>query len=53
MLVDSSRGHYSGLEDLAAITDLGIDVVDLELVTDRSAPLIDEERLVAALLSMV
>ena len=53
VLVDSSRGHYSGLEDLAAITDLGIDVVDLELVTDRSAPLIDEERLVAALLSMV
>jgi len=53
VLVDSSRGKYSGLEDLTAINDLGIDVVDLELVTDRSAPLIDEERLVAALLSLV
>jgi len=53
VLVDSSRGSYSGLEDLEAIADLGIDVVDLELVTDRSAPLIDEERLVAALLSLV
>ncbi|MCA9658344.1 MAG: GAK system CofD-like protein [Myxococcales bacterium] len=53
VLVDSGRGRYSGVEDLAAIEDLGIDVVDLELVTQRSAPLIDEERLVAALLSLV
>jgi CofD-related protein of GAK system len=53
VLVDSGRGRYSGVEDLTAIEDLGIDVVDLELVTERSAPLIDEERLVAALLSLV
>ncbi len=53
VLVDQGRGGYSGADDLAAIRALGVDVVDLDLITDHSAPLIDDERLVAALLSLV
>lgn len=53
VLIDSKRGRYHGFDDAAAIRELGVDVIDLELVTPRSSPLIDEERLVAALLSLV
>ncbi len=53
VLVDQGQGGYSGADDLAAIRGLGIDVVDLDLITDRSAPLIDDERLVEVLLSLV
>ncbi|MEZ4450117.1 MAG: GAK system CofD-like protein [Nannocystaceae bacterium] len=53
ILIDSKRGRYAGFDDAAAIRELGVDVIDLELVTPRSSPLIDEERLVAALLSLV
>ncbi|MCA9637192.1 MAG: hypothetical protein KC420_14295 [Myxococcales bacterium] len=44
-------GRFAELAVIIPITSR--DVVDLELVTPRSAPLIDEERLVAALLSLV
>ncbi|KMY69063.1 hypothetical protein AAU61_05925 [Desulfocarbo indianensis] len=53
VLVDSAGGAYPGGLDMAAITRLGVQVVDLPLVSEASQPYIDEERLVEALLSLV
>ena len=52
VVVDAARGRYAGLDGLDEVRELGVEILDLELVTPRSAPLLDEERLVAALLSL-
>ncbi len=51
--VDSRRGDYPGGLDINAIEALGVSVVDVDLVTDESAPLLDPHRLVEVLLSLV
>lgn len=53
VLVDSAGGAYPGGLDLQAIRRLGVQVVDLPLVSEASQPYVDEERLTEALLSLV
>jgi CofD-related protein of GAK system len=53
VLVDSKRGAYPGGLDVAAIEALGVQVLDVELITDDSTPMHDPNRLVDALLSLV
>jgi CofD-related protein of GAK system len=53
VLVDSVRGAYPGGLDVAAIQALGVQVLDVELITAASAPMHDPGRLVDALLSLV
>jgi CofD-related protein of GAK system len=53
VLVDTAGGSYPGGLDLAAIRHLGVQVVDLPLVSEASQPYVDEERLIEALLSFV
>lgn len=52
VVIDAERGRYAGLDQLADLHELGVEVLDLELVTPRAAPLLDEERLVDALISL-
>ena len=53
VLVDSRAGQYEGGLDLMALAKLGVEVVDAPLVTKQSAPYLDPELLVPALLSLV
>lgn len=52
VVIDAERGRYAGLDQLEDLHQLGVEVLDLELVTPRAAPLLDEERLVDALISL-
>jgi CofD-related protein of GAK system len=52
VLVDS-RGEYAGGLDMGAIEGLGVEVIDVPLVSDETAPLIEPRRLVELLLSLV
>lgn len=51
VLVDRSTGEYDDAE-VAATEELGVEVVDVGLVTERSTPLIDAERLAQVLVSL-
>lgn len=53
VLVDSERGNYSGSTDLERVKELGIEILDLPLISDESAPWIDPEALTKILLSLV
>jgi len=53
VVVDSEGARYEGGLDIAAIEAQGVQVLDVSLVTGRSAPLLDPTRLVQALLSLV
>jgi len=52
ILLDSNNGDYPSPFPLSKIEQLGITVIDTRLVTKRSAPHYDPERLVHALLSL-
>ncbi|MFK4765358.1 GAK system CofD-like protein [Desulfobaculum sp. SPO524] len=52
ILVDSERGDYPGGVHIRELEALGVRVIDTDLVTDASAPLIDAERLAPILLSL-
>ena len=52
ILVDSENADYSDTLDLARVQSLGVQVVDVQLVTDRSEPLLDSARLAQTLVSM-
>jgi len=52
VLVDTARGSYPSPLDLERVTALGIEVIDTELVTERSAPALDPERLSRVLVSL-
>jgi CofD-related protein of GAK system len=51
-LLDSARGKYPSQLSRGLIRKLGIQVIDTQLVSTRSAPYYDPELLVAALLSL-
>jgi len=51
VLVDARRGPWRA-RDLAAVERLGVQVVDLPLISTASAPLIDSARLVDILISL-
>jgi CofD-related protein of GAK system len=53
VIVDSRRGEYPNGLDVEAIGRLGVRVLDVPLVTVRSAPLIDPRRIVEVLVSLV
>ena len=52
ILLDSNNGDYRSSFPLSKIEKLGITVIDTRLVTKRSAPYYDPERLAHALLSL-
>lgn len=52
VMVDSRNGEYGGALDKSALNGMGVRVIDLPLVTAESAPLIDEQLLIPALLSL-
>jgi CofD-related protein of GAK system len=53
VLVDTRRGQYPNGLEVDAIERLGVRVLDVPLVSARSAPLIDPRRIVEALLSLI
>jgi CofD-related protein of GAK system len=52
VLIDSRNGHYNGGIDVPALQALGVQVLDLRLVSAQSAPLADAQLLSEALLSL-
>jgi CofD-related protein of GAK system len=52
VLMDSKRGAYASPLSVGRMRQLGIQVIDLPLVSKRSAPYYDADLLVAALLSL-
>lgn len=53
VFVDLKNGDYPGGVNAEEFSDLGVELVDCPLVTPESMPLIDSERLAAALFSLV
>lgn len=53
VMVDSERGDYRSRLDLERVKELGVEIVDLPLVSESSDPLADPECLSQALLSLV
>ena len=52
VLLDSRNGRYNGGIDLDALQSLGVQVLDVPLVSEHSAPLADAQLLSEALLSL-
>lgn len=52
VLVDTANGDYTEPLELERFSQLGVQVVDAELVTPQSAPLLDETRVIEHLLSI-
>ncbi len=52
VLLDSKNGRYPGSLSAEFLRDLGVDLIDVRLVSKRSAPYYDNELLVSALLSL-
>ena len=53
VLVDTENGRYNEPLELDKFQRLGVQIVDARLVTGRSAPLLDETRVIEHLLSLV
>jgi hypothetical protein len=53
ILVDSKNGDYPGGIPYELLSELGIQIIDTELITKRFKPLYDNTKLVNALLSIV
>jgi CofD-related protein of GAK system len=53
VLIDSKCGAYPGGVDRGRLRRMGLNVLDLPLISSESAPLIDERLLVPVLLSLV
>jgi CofD-related protein of GAK system len=53
LLVDTTRGEYPRPLDLDKIRRLGVEVIDTELVSTDSAPLLDHDMVLEHLLSLV
>jgi CofD-related protein of GAK system len=52
LLVDSKNGHYPGGIPTDFLLELGIELIDLKLINRNNPDVYDEQRLVAALLSL-
>ena len=52
VLVDTKNASYSNVRDLARLEELGVELIDMDLVTPRSHPALDPERLTHVLLSL-
>lgn len=53
VLIDSKNGSYPKPLELNKIKRFGVEVLDVELVTEQSAPYVDEELVIRHLLSLV
>lgn len=53
LLVDTRHGSYGPASDLDKLKSHGLTVIDAPLVTERSEPYLDEERVLEYLLSLV
>ena len=53
VVVDSERGRYPGLESLDSLARLGVRLLDVSLVSDASAPLIDGKKAIRHLMSLI
>lgn len=53
VLIDSKRGGYTKPFELNKIKRFGIEVLDLDLITEQSAPYLDDDRVLEQLLSLV
>ena len=53
VMVDAERGDYRNRLDLERVKELGVEILDLPLVSEASDPLVDPERLTQILLSLV
>jgi hypothetical protein len=52
VLVDSSKGNYPEGLSAGLLRHLGIELIDVKLVSQQSAPYYDNDLLVSALLSL-
>ena len=52
ILMDSRQGKYPHPLNLRKVRDLGIEIIDMNLVTPRSAPYLDDDLLIETLLSL-
>ncbi|UYG08043.1 GAK system CofD-like protein [Halomonas sp. M4R1S46] len=52
ILIDSRHGDYVGHLDADFLAELGVTLIDIPLVSEVSAPHFDDDRLVAALMSL-
>lgn len=52
VLMDSRNGRYHSSLSLGRMAELGVRVIDVPLISKRSAPFYDADRLVAAMLSL-
>lgn len=52
VLVDSKKGHYPAALSAGFLNQLGIELIDVKLISKESAPYYDNDLLVSALLSL-
>ena len=52
VLVDSANGQYPGGVSTQFLHDLGVELIDVKLISKQSAPYYDNDLLVSALLSL-
>jgi len=52
VLIDSKNGGYPKPLELNKIKRFGVEVLDLELITEQSAPYLDDQRIIEHLLSL-
>ncbi len=53
VLMDSKRGGYAKPLELNKIKRFGIEILDVDLITEQSAPYLDDDRVLEHLLSLV
>ncbi|SLM32644.1 conserved hypothetical protein [Desulfamplus magnetovallimortis] len=52
VIIDSKNGEYEGKIDKCALKKMGIEVIDMPLITSETSPYIDPKALVSLLLSL-
>jgi CofD-related protein of GAK system len=52
VLMDSKNGHYPSALSVALLKKLGVELIDVKLISKQSAPYYDNDLLVSALLSL-
>lgn len=53
VLIDSSHGFEISEEEIKTIHDLGVEVIDISLISESTLPYYDEDKLISVLLSLV
>ncbi|WP_455203026.1 GAK system CofD-like protein [Kaarinaea lacus] len=53
ILVDSKNGHYPSTLSTGFLKKLGIEIIDVKLISKQSAPYYDNDLLISALLSLI